>query len=101
MRVKCQAELSFQGPDATIEWKRLSSASQKIYSLKNPPGIIVEDPEKAYGFNESSQGFENFGVINLVVLGMESLQLERVNGPNYHQRAYWNIQDGTFNFLAP
>lgn len=101
MRVQVSAELSLLDTDATIEWKRLSKNSQRIYSLKNSPGTIIQDPKAAYTFPEEIDGFDNFGVLNLIPIHMESLQLERVNGPSFHQRALWDLNTHTFQYLAP
>ena len=96
-----KASLSHKDPDSLIEWKRLSANSKRIYSLKNSPGIEIENPSEAYSFADIESGYDNFGVLTLSPLSLESLQLERPNGPDCHVRAHWNLQTVTFKYLAP
>lgn len=99
--VNFRANLSHRDPDATIEWKRLSESSQKIYSLPYTPGKIITNPQDAYIFEDLPTKDQNFGVLTLTPTSIESLQLETPERSQLHVRALWDLQKVTFNYLAP
>jgi hypothetical protein len=102
VRLKGTASLTHLETASTIEWKRLSKHSQKIYSLINIPGSIVDDPQEAYQFSENvDDGLNNFGVINFLPHLVESLQLSRPDREDFHVRSVWDIKKNQFQFLAP
>ncbi|GEM_PF-2293804 len=102
LRLKGTASLSHLNTESSIEWNRLSPHSQKIYSLINIPGTIVDDPQEAYKFSENVDGgLNNFGVINFLPHLIESLQLSRPDREDFHVRSAWDIRKNQFQFLAP
>lgn len=101
MRVRGKATLSHQGPDALIEWKRLSENSKKIYTLPFTPGIEISEPQAAFQQGAPKDGLKNFGVISLLPRELDSLQLTRPNGPEYHVRTSWHLENNNYKYLAP
>ncbi len=101
MRIKGLATLHHHDPEAQIEWRRLSSNSQQIYTLKHPPGNEVVSPQEGYTFTQNKDEALNFGVINIAPLTLESLQLSHPMRESLHIRALWHIKSNTFKYLAP
>jgi pyridoxine/pyridoxamine 5'-phosphate oxidase len=101
MRVDGFAELHANDAYAESEWQALSERSQKIYALKHMPGEPVDDPEKAYCFEDSAQAYKHFGVIYVRATHLESLQLERPDRTNFHIRAAWKLETQALTYLAP
>jgi len=101
MRVDGFAALHAQDAYAESEWQALSERSQKIYALKHRPGEPVNDPEKAYCFDDAAQAYKHFGVVCVRATHLESLQLERPDRTNFHIRAAWAVETQTLNYLAP
>ncbi len=101
MRVDGLAELHANDAYAESEWQALSERSQKIYALKHMPGEPVDEPEKAYCFDDTAQAYKNFGVICVRATHLESLQLESPDRTNFHIRAAWKLETQAFTYLAP
>lgn len=105
MRIVCSVTLNHKNDDAKIEWNRLSPGSKEIYSLKYQPGLEVDSAKEAYVFNNDDNPLENFGVITMFPISLESLQLGHPMREDYHVRAQWLIESlehpHKFNYLAP
>lgn len=100
MRVKTKVKTNTQDFDSKIEWDRLTTSSQKIYSLKNSPGTPTTHPDVGFTFSDTS-GYKNFGVLTLAPLSLESLQLSHPTREDQHVRAHWDLISNEVSFLVP
>lgn len=101
MRVTGHVSLHYKNDESLIEWKRLSSNSQKIYSLHHRPGTKVDDPHIGYTFDPMEKAYDHFGVISFAPSQFDSLQLSHPQREDLHIRAQWLVDDNKFSFLSP